>query len=112
MLGFVLVTIVAGLALAALGARQVRTAETLISPEPGQTFLVGLAGLVVVPVVAILAMITDRRRPARAGHPARRWPAAAFAGYLVAGIWIGEWLLERDEPEAPRHGRTWPPSSG
>jgi hypothetical protein len=23
------------------------------------------------------------------------WPAAAFAGYLVAGIWIGEWLLNR-----------------
>ena len=44
LLGLVLVTIVAGLALAALGARQVRTAETLISREPGQTLLAGLAG--------------------------------------------------------------------
>ena len=35
-----------------------RTAEALISREPGQTLLVGLAGLVIVPVIAILAMIT------------------------------------------------------
>ena len=67
--GSSLVTIVAGLALAALGARQVRTAEALISREPGQTLLVGLAGLVVVPVVAILAMITIIGAPARPGHP-------------------------------------------
>ena len=29
------------------------------------------------------------------------WPAAAFAGYLVAGIWIGEWLLYRGSAARP-----------
>jgi len=29
------------------------------------------------------------------------WPAAAFAGYLVAGIWLGEWLLYRGDRPVP-----------
>ena len=57
-LGLALVTLVAGLALAALAARQVRSAEALITHQPGETILFGLAGLVVIPLVAILAMIT------------------------------------------------------
>ena len=99
LLGLVLVTIVAGLALAALGARQVRTAEALISREPGQTLLVGLAGLVIVPVIAILAMITIIGAPLGLAILLVAWPAAAYAGYLVAGIWIGEWLIDRDSPK-------------
>ena len=69
-LGFALVTIVAGLALAALAARQVRSAEALISREPAETFVFGLAGLVVIPLVAILCHGDHRRRPAWSGDPA------------------------------------------
>ena len=102
-------TIVAGLALAALGARQVRTAEALISREPGQTLLVGLAGLVVVPVIAILAMMTIIGAPLGLAILLVAWPAAAYAGYLVAGIWIGEWLIDRDTRSAVngRISRPW-----
>ena len=96
MLGLTLVTLVAGLALAALGARQVRAAEALITREPGETILFGLAGLVVIPLVAVLAMITVIGAPLGLAILLMVWPAAAFAGYLVAGIWIGEWLLNRD----------------
>lgn len=96
LLGFFIVTIVAGLALAALGARQVRTAEALISREPGQTLLVGLAGLVIVPLIAILAMVTIIGAPLGLAILLVVWPAAAYAGYLIAGIWIGEWLLDRN----------------
>ncbi|OGO58623.1 MAG: hypothetical protein A2Z32_02965 [Chloroflexi bacterium RBG_16_69_14] len=95
MLGFVLVTLVAGLALAALGARQVRAAEALITREPGETILFGLAGLVVIPLVAVLAIVTIIGAPLGLAILLMVWPAAAFAGYLVAGIWIGEWLLNR-----------------
>jgi hypothetical protein len=95
MLGLALVTIVSGLALAALAARQVRSAETLMDSEPVLTFVVGVAGLVVIPVVAILAMITVVGAPLGLAILLVVWPAAAVAGYLVAGIWIGEWLLER-----------------
>jgi hypothetical protein len=100
-LGFALVTIVAGLALAALGARQVRAAEYLISHEPGQTLLVGLAGLIIVPVIAILAMMTIVGLPLGLAIMFMVWPAAAYLGYLVAGIWIGEWLLRRGERPVP-----------
>ena len=97
-LGFALVTIVAGLALAAIGARQVRSAEALISHEPGQTLLVGLAGLVIVPILAVLSMVTVIGAPLGLAILLMVWPAAAYAGYLVAGIWIGEWLLTRGDP--------------
>ena len=103
-LGLVLATIVAGLALAVLCARQVRTAESLISNEPAQTFLAGLAGLVILPLIAILAIVTIIGAPIGLAILLVVWPAAAFAGYLVAGIWIGEWLLYRhgaNRPERP-----------
>ena len=101
MLGLALVTIVAGLALAALGARQVRAAEALITREPGETILFGLAGLVVIPLIAVLAMVTIIGAPLGLAILLMVWPAAAFAGYLVAGIWIGEWLLHRGATERP-----------
>jgi hypothetical protein len=100
-LGFALVTIVAALALAALAARQVRNAEALISREPVETFIFGLAGLVVVPLAAILMMATIIGLPLGLAILLMVWPAAAFAGYLVAGIWIGEWLLYRGETPRP-----------
>jgi hypothetical protein len=100
-LGLALVTLVAGLALAALAARQVRAAEALITHQPGETILFGLAGLVVIPLVAILAMITVIGAPLGLAVMFMVWPAAAFAGYLVAGIWIGEWLLYRGAAERP-----------
>ena len=112
LLGLALVTLVAGLALAALGATQVRAAEALITHEPGETILFGLAGLVVIPLVAVLAMITVIGAPLGLAILFMVWPAAAFAGYLVAGIWIGEWLLYRGATRAARRDRTWPPSSG
>jgi hypothetical protein len=105
-LGFVAVTIAAGLALAALGARQVRSAEHLISHEPGQTLLAGLAGLILVPLVAILAMMTVVGLPLGLAIMFMVWPAAAYAGYLVAGIWIGEWLLHRGDRQAPERPYT------
>ena len=104
LLGFALVTFAAGLALAALAARQVRSAEALISHEPAETFVFGLAGLVVIPLVAILAMVTIIGAPLGLAILLMVWPAAAIAGYLVAGIWIGDWLLyrgDRSQPERP-----------
>jgi len=101
-LGFVLVTVVAGLALAALGERQVRAAERLISREPGLTLLVGLGGLVLIPFVAILAMVTVIGVPLGLAILLMVWPAAAIVGYLVAGIWIGEWLLYRGDRPRPQ----------
>jgi hypothetical protein len=100
--GFGLAAIVAGLVLAGLAARQVREAEGLISREPILTLAAGIVGLVVFPVVAILLMATLIGAPLGFGILLGAWPLVAFVGYLVAGIWIGDWLLRRTSPERVR----------
>jgi hypothetical protein len=94
-LGFGLATIVAGLLLAGLASRQVRMTEQVISREPALSFLAGLLGLVVFPVAAVLLMITIIGAPLGLGVLFGLWPLLAYVGYLVIGIWIGEWLLTR-----------------
>jgi hypothetical protein len=94
-LGFVLVTLVAGLALAGIAARQVRAAESLISREPGTVLLVGIAG-VFLPILLVVALIvTVVGAPLAFAILVTVWPLTAYLGYLVAGIWIGDWLLGR-----------------
>lgn len=97
-MGFGLATIVAGLVLAGLAARQVRDAETLISREPVMTLITGILGLVLVPVVAIALIATLIGAPLGVGILLMAWPFVAFIGYLVAGIWVGDWVLRRTEP--------------
>jgi hypothetical protein len=94
-LGFGLATIVAGLLLAGLASRQVRMAEQVISREPVKAFVVGLLGLIVFPIAAVLLMVTIIGAPLGLGILLGVWPLLAYVGYLVAGIWIGEWLLTR-----------------
>jgi hypothetical protein len=95
MLGLAVATVVAGLALAALAARQVRDMERLISDEPGPVLLAGFLGLFLIPLVAVLAIVTIVGAPIGIALIVVVWPAAAYIGYLVAGIWIGDWLLAR-----------------
>ncbi|HET9416860.1 MAG TPA: hypothetical protein VFP30_04890 [Candidatus Limnocylindria bacterium] len=96
-IGVGIATILAGLLIAGLAGRQVRTATVLIREKPGTTFLVGLLALVVTPIVAVLAMFTIVGIPAGLGVLLVIWPAGAFIGYVVAAIWLGEWLLGRRE---------------
>ena len=101
-IGFALAAIVAGLALAGVAARQVRTAEGLITHEPGPTLVAGLVGLVIPPIVAIIAMVTVIGAPLGLGILFGLWPLMALLGYLVAGIWIGDWILHRVSPNVTR----------
>jgi hypothetical protein len=104
-IGFGIATILVGLLVAGLAARQARSATSLISREPGTTFLVGLLAIVVTPILAVLAIATIIGMPAGFGLLLVIWPAAAFIGYIVAAIWLGEWLLGRRDgavrPERP-----------
>lgn len=101
-LGLGLAVVVAGLLLAGLGARQVRSAELLINRQPILTFFVGLCALVVVPIVAFALMATIVGAPLGVGILIQLLPAVAFGGYLVAGIWVGDRLLGRDLASDPR----------
>ena len=99
-IGFGLATLLVGLLVAGLAARQVRVATTLISRETGMTVLVGLLAIVLPPIAAVLLMVTVIGIPAGIGLLVVLWPAVAFIGYIVAAIWLGEWLLGRRSPEA------------
>jgi hypothetical protein len=101
-LGFLLAALVAGLALAAIAASQVRRAEALISTEPGPVLLAGIAGIVIPPILAILAMVTIIGAPLGLAILFGVWPLAAFLGYLIAGIWIGDWVLRRTSADTVR----------
>lgn len=100
-IAFTLVVWAAGLALAAFGSRQVRRAEWLISTEPVRTFVAGLAMLVLLPVIAVLLMFTVVLLPVGLVLLLVVWPALAFLGWLVASIWIGEWILRVSGRPAP-----------
>lgn len=99
--GFGLATVIAALALAGLASRQVRDAESLISREPLKAFLVGLLAAILTPILAILVMITVVGAPLGLVILLGVLPAVAFVGYLVAAIWIGDWLLRRTASNRP-----------
>jgi hypothetical protein len=100
-IGFGIATLLAGFLVAGLAARQVRVATSLISKEPGQTVLVGLLSLVVPPLLAVLAMVTIVGIPTGIGLLVIVWPAVAFIGYVVAAIWLGEWILRQRSSSRP-----------
>lgn len=94
-IGFGIATLIVGLLVAGLAGRQARATASLIRQEPGTTALTGLLALIVPPVLAVLAIATIIGIPAGLGLLFVVWPAVVFIGYIVAAIWLGEWLLNR-----------------
>lgn len=93
--GFFLAMVVAALALAAFGGRQTRAAEALITQQPGQTLLAGLVGTLALPVLFGIVTLTVIGAPIGLAMLLIGLPLLAFAGWLVAAIWVGDWLLGR-----------------
>lgn len=100
-IGFGIATLIVGLLVAGLTARQARAATDLIRSEPAKTALVGLLSVIVLPILAIAAMATIIGLPAGFGLLVVVLPAVAFIGYIVAAIWLGEWLLSRRDGAIP-----------
>ena len=101
-LGLSVAGIAAGLLLAGLASRQVRSAERLMAQEPFLTLGVGIVGVIAPILLAVLLSITIIGMPLAFGLVFGLWPLAAFTGYLVAGIAIGEWVLRRTSPTVER----------
>ena len=101
-IGFGLAVIAAGLLLAGVAGRQVRAAESLISHEPVLTFATGIVGMVLIPLAAFLLIATLIGAGLGVGILIALWPLVAFVGYLVAGIWIGDWVLQQRRPAVSR----------
>jgi hypothetical protein len=100
-LGFVLATIVVGLALVAIGTRQIRTAAELVRREPAMTVLWGLVAIFVPPILAVLLMVTVIGVPLGLGILLFAWPLLAYIGYLFAGVMLGDWIVTRMRAPAP-----------
>jgi hypothetical protein len=96
-IGFGLATIVWALLAAGLAGRQLRAAERMLAGEPVQAFLVGLGSVILLPILAILLMVTVIGAPLGVGLLIVAMPMLAFAGYLVAATWIGSWIVRQTD---------------
>jgi hypothetical protein len=94
-IGFAIAMVLAGLMVAAFGARQVRAAETLITERPGRVLVAGIVGSVVLPVLALVLVLTIVGAPIGLAALFLVLPVLALAAWLVAAIWIGDWLVAR-----------------
>jgi hypothetical protein len=93
-IGIGVATLVAGLLVAGLAGRQLRSAAAIIRREPLKAVGGGLLGMIVPPIVALLLVLTVVGIPLGVAVVLFAWPAMAFVGYLVAAVWLGEWALE------------------
>jgi hypothetical protein len=101
-LGFVVAMIAGGLLLAGIASRQVRAAGSLIVREPGMSILAAIAGLTGIIVAGTLAIVTIVGIPLGLGLLVVVLPLLVVAGYIVTGIWIGEWIVGRMTPGVTR----------
>ncbi len=103
--GFALAGLAAALFVAAFAARQVRSVESIISRQPGQSLVAGIAASIVLPTLAVLLMLTVVGAPIGMAVLFVMLPAMAFLAWLVAAIWIGDWIVIRmrgaTEPDRP-----------
>jgi len=104
-LGFGLATIAWALLAAGIAGRQLREARRVLAAEPVQAFLIGLLAVILLPIVAIVLMVTVIGAPLGIGVLIVAMPLLAFAGYLVAATWIGGWIVREAsvaDDDAPR----------
>jgi hypothetical protein len=94
-IGFAIFMVVAGLAVAAFGSRQVREVEDLITTRPGHVLVAGIAATILLPLLSILLMVTIIGAPIGFTLLFAVLPVLALLGWLVAAIWIGDWLIAR-----------------
>lgn len=102
-IGVYVAMVVAGLGLAAFGARQVRTAEELINRKPGQTLVAGLIATIALPILFGIVTVTVIGAPIGLAMLLIGLPLLAFVGWLVAAIWVGDWLLGKRGPVEAKH---------
>jgi hypothetical protein len=98
-IGMAVAAVVAGLLVAAFASRQVREAEAQISRRPGHALLAGLAGTVVLPIIGGMLILSVIGAPIGFALLLGVLPVLAFVGWLIAAIWVGEWLIARSRGE-------------
>jgi cytoskeletal protein CcmA (bactofilin family) len=92
-----LTLVVAGLAFAAIGGRQLNEASRLFTGEPTNTLIGAVSFWVIAPLLAVAAILTLVGIPLGLGMLVIVLPAAWFLGYIVAGAWLGKLILHRGD---------------
>ena len=101
-LAFAISALMAGIVVAGVAARQVRAATDLIRREPVQVVGAAILGLFGVIVAGIAAIVTVVGIPFGIGLLAVVLPGLLVAGYIVAGVWLGEQILAGTSPGVVR----------
>lgn len=97
-------SVVVALLFAAAGGRQLVTSAGFITERTGKTILATVVGGIMIPVLAVLAILTIFGIPVGLGLLLLLMPIMAVLGYVVAGTRIGIWLVERErDPETIGH---------
>ena len=103
-IGATVLSLLAGLAFAAVGGRQLESAAASLTAAPGHTVLGGLAVVIGLPIVAVLAIVTVIGIPAGLGLLIFVLPTCVLLGHLVAGTWLGMLILHRaPRPDGSAH---------
>lgn len=92
-----LTIVVAGLAFAAIGGRQLNDAAHAFVGEPSNTLIGTIAFCVAVPVLAVVAMLTLVGIPLGLAILLVVLPSVWFLGYIVAGAALGRFVLHRND---------------
>lgn len=93
-MGWILAVILSGVALAAFAGSSVRHVGRRIVDETWDTLVATLVFWVGVPVLAVLVMFTIVGLPLGLAVLLFVLPVVSFAGYLIAGIRLGDALVE------------------
>ena len=97
-LAFAVSALLAGVVLAGLASRQVRAATVLIRQEPLMVVGAGFLGVIGLLTIGTVAIVTIVGIPFGLGVLAFILPGLFLVGYIVSGIWIGEWILGQASP--------------
>ena len=79
------------------GDRQLNEAARVMTGEPSNSFIGGVFLWIVLPIIAVLAMLTLIGLPLGLGLLLMVLPAMWFFGYIVAGARLGTLILHRDD---------------
>ena len=94
-IGLGVLAILAALLFAALAPRTARRATKVIVTETGPTLLAGIIFWFGAPLLGVVFLLTIVGIPTAFAIWLGVMPVMAFLGYLVTGIWLGDWLVSR-----------------
>lgn len=87
--------ILGALLFAAIAPRTARRATRVIVTETGPTLLAGIIFWFGAPLIGVVLLLTIVGIPTAFAIWLGVMPVIAFLGYLVTGIWLGDWLVSR-----------------